>query len=108
VVPSNRTYQEAIVSKAVNPFGPLIKLPGSEPVEAPQTPAPTAPVVSDAPPADDVVEVPKGTTAEVLEWVDGDKARAAAALAAEEESGQPRKGLVRELNELLEADADGE
>lgn len=50
-----------------------------------------------APPA-----VPKGTSAEVLGWVGDDKDRARQALAVEDESAKPRKGLVEELNELLD------
>jgi hypothetical protein len=50
-----------------------------------------------APPA-----VLKGTSAEVLGWVGDSKDRARQALAAEEESSKPRKGLVEELNELLD------
>lgn len=57
--------------------------------------------------------VPKGTSAELLAWVGEDKDRARLALAAEQETSKPRKGLVDELNALLdpavvgaEADAD--
>lgn len=91
--------------------------------EAPQTPpaAPDAdaPAGDDAAPASEaettaepVVEVtatldaehvvvPEGTTKEVLAWVGDDKDRAQAALAAEKASDEPRKGLTRELEELL-------
>lgn len=48
------------------------------------------------------VEVPKGTTAEVLEWVGSDKAKAQRALDAEEATDKPRKTLVGELKEILE------
>lgn len=44
--------------------------------------------------------VPKGTTAEVLDWVGDSKERASLALQAEEDSGKPRKGLVEELTEI--------
>jgi hypothetical protein len=46
--------------------------------------------------------VPKGTSAEVLDWVGDDKDRARLALASEEETSKPRKGLVEELNTLLD------
>lgn len=47
-------------------------------------------------------EVKTGTTKEVLEWVGDDKERARLALEHEEKDSSPRKGLVRELNEILE------
>lgn len=45
--------------------------------------------------------VPAGTSKEVLAWVGSDKDRARAALTVEQESDEPRKGLTRELEELL-------
>lgn len=50
---------------------------------------------------DDASKVPVGTSKEVLDWVGQDKAKAQAALDAEKASGEPRKGLTRELEELL-------
>lgn len=44
--------------------------------------------------------VPQGTSKEVIDWVGDDKNRAEVALAEEKASGQPRKGLVRDLEEL--------
>lgn len=46
--------------------------------------------------------VPSGTTKEVLAWVDGDKERAQQALDVEESHDDPRKGLVKELNQVLD------
>lgn len=48
------------------------------------------------------VEVPKGTTAEVSDWVGSNKERAQQALDAEEATGKPRKTLVADLKEILE------
>ena len=48
--------------------------------------------------------VPSGSTKEVLQWVGDDKDKARRALEKEEAHEQPRKGLVRELNEVLEKD----
>jgi hypothetical protein len=47
------------------------------------------------------VEVPKGTSSEVLAWVAGDRERAQSALDAENATDKPRKGLVEELKELV-------
>lgn len=57
-------------------------------------------------PATEELEVKVGTSKEVLDWVnevDGDErtVRAQAALDAERASSEPRKGLSRELEELL-------
>lgn len=52
-------------------------------------------------------EVPSGTSKEILGWVAGDKNRAQAALNKEQSGDQPRKGLVRELNELVAEGDDG-
>ncbi len=46
-------------------------------------------------------EVPTGTVPEILEWVDGDKEKAERALKDEESNSKPRKGLVKELKEII-------
>lgn len=48
-----------------------------------------------------VLEVPKGTSAEVLSWVGEDRDKAQLALSAEN-AHKPRKGLVEELTEILD------
>ena len=50
---------------------------------------------------EEYLDVPQGTTKEVLEWVGDDKDRARAALAAEQASDEPRKGLSKDLEELI-------
>lgn len=51
-----------------------------------------------------VVEpVPKGTSAEVMDWVGGDEDRAQQAYDAELATSKPRKGLLDELEEILGA-----
>ncbi len=55
-------------------------------------------------PVDEAKAVPAGTSREVLAWVDGDSEKARLALAAEESDASPRKGLVKELNELIAED----
>lgn len=70
-----------------------VKLPDPPPVtEDPvhQTPVPT----TDS-------GVPQGTSREILAWVDRDPDRAKLALAEEEKSDPPRKGLVGDLKEIL-------
>jgi hypothetical protein len=52
-------------------------------------------------PISDVIEVPEGSAAKILEWVGEDRERASAALEAEK-SGQGRKTLVAKLEGLLE------
>jgi hypothetical protein len=52
-------------------------------------------------PETEAVQVPKGTSAEVLAWVGLDSDRAQLALDAEQATAKPRKGLVEELEELL-------
>lgn len=47
------------------------------------------------------IEVPAGTTKEVLAWVGDDQDKARAALAAEQASDEPRTGLSRKLEELV-------
>lgn len=47
------------------------------------------------------VEIPKGTTKELLAWVGDDHARAVLILESERASDEPRKGLMRALEELL-------
>lgn len=46
-------------------------------------------------------DVPDGTVADVLEWVDGDPERAAEALAVEEASEHPRSTLIASLSDLI-------
>lgn len=50
--------------------------------------------------------VPKGSSKEVLSWVDGDPEKALLALDAEESDDKPRKGLIKELNEVLGSDTE--
>jgi hypothetical protein len=45
--------------------------------------------------------VPDGTAEQVMAWVDGDLARAAAALAAEHAKDKPRAGLSGALERLV-------
>lgn len=47
------------------------------------------------------LEVPEGTAATVLEWVDGDKDAAQAALEAEQ-AGQKRTTLINKLKAIIE------
>lgn len=46
--------------------------------------------------------VPKGSTKEVLEWVGDDPEKALLALEAEQADEKPRKGLVSELEDLVQ------
>ena len=69
-------------------------------------PAPEAPqgeptAQQAAPPTANENGVPQGTVGEVLEWVGDDKERARAALDAEHATGEPRKSLVRRLEEQI-------
>lgn len=70
------------------------------------TPVPTStPIVEpNAGPED----VPTGTTPEVLTWVGEDPVRAQKALDVEVENSKPRKGLVEQLTEIIDAEADDE
>jgi hypothetical protein len=77
-----------------------------EPVAAvsePVTESPAPVVQPPALPQERVVEVPVGTSFEVISWVDGDLSRAQAALSVEEQSDQPRKTLLRELRRITDA-----
>jgi len=47
------------------------------------------------------IEVPTGTTAEILKWVGDDKDRAQAALDEEQKADRPRSGLTGELEQML-------
>lgn len=80
-----------------DPFAPLAGNAAGAPRETTQE------AVSNQAPGSSDPEVPKGTRAEVLDWVGNDKERAQLALAAENETGEPRKTLVAELNELLKS-----
>lgn len=46
-------------------------------------------------------EVPSGLVKEILDWVGDDKERASRALEVENSHKKPRKGVVKELKELL-------
>lgn len=48
-------------------------------------------------------KAPTGTNKEILAWVGDDKERAELAHAAEESADRPRKGLLKELAEILES-----
>lgn len=50
--------------------------------------------------------VPDGTTKEVLAWVGNDADKAKLALDKEESHDEPRKGLVKELNSIIDDDED--
>lgn len=80
-----------------DPYAPFVS---KDPmyVDASDSPAQKPPPHQEPEP---VIEVPKGTTKEVLEWVGTDRVRAQAALDSEEDSGKPRKTLVEELKEKL-------
>lgn len=72
---------------------------------------PKGEATTEAPAGSDEVEsnengVPKGSSKEVLEWVGEDQERARQALEAEQSDDKPRKGLVKELEELLEVPED--
>lgn len=56
----------------------------------------------DLPPYED--NVPEGTAAEVMSWVDDDVDRARAALAVESEKDKPRVGLSNDLEKMLAAE----
>src|SRR5688572_2613542 len=47
-------------------------------------------------------EVPNGTTNEVIVWIDGEKDRAAAALAVERERSKPRLALIKQLERIMD------
>lgn len=54
-------------------------------------------------------EVPVGTSAEIQDWVGDDKERAQRALDKENENANPRKGLVKHLESMLDDEGeDGE
>jgi len=60
-------------------------------------------------PARESNEVPVGTSAEIQDWVGDDKERAQRALDKENENANPRKGLVKHLESMLdESDDEGE
>lgn len=98
-----------------DPFSPAsnVKLNSSASAEAPVVePAPVATpdveasvsVLTQPEPAaaaEAAVEVPKGTTKELLEWVGEDLERAQLIIDAELEVEQPRKGLLYELQALI-------
>lgn len=76
-----------------------------ETTEEPQAPAPHPEEVESVEDTQETSEeapeeVPDGTTDEVLEWVGEDKDRAKLALESEQ-NGKKRKGLLRELEELV-------
>ncbi len=76
-----------------DPFAPLSAAPQQPPkIQAPEAAEPTS-IDPDA--------VPEGTIKEVLAWVGDDSDRATRALDAERTSNDPRKGLVRQLEEKL-------
>lgn len=66
-------------------------------------PAPVAEEAEAAAPAveNQKLEVPEGTAATILEWVDGDKEAAQAALDAEQ-AGQKRTTLINKLKAIIE------
>lgn len=76
---------------------PKVYYPPAEKLEAAAEVA-EAPVTEDPAKPDTQEAVPVGTIAEVLAWVDGDRDRAARALAAEE-AGQNRKSLIKSLTD---------
>lgn len=53
-------------------------------------------------------DVPSGTVPEVMTWVGDDPVRAQKALDAEVENDKPRKGLVEQLSEMIDAEADSD
>lgn len=77
--------------------------PAPEPTASDQAPAEPDPDDEDPDDddegADDAAAVPDGSVADVLEWVDGDTARAHQALAAER-AGKNRSSLVTQLEQL--------
>lgn len=71
--------------------------------KTPDVPTPTSkPVVAKGA---DPEDVPVGTVPEVMTWVGDDPVRAQKALDVEVENDKPRKGLVEQLNEMIEAEA---
>jgi hypothetical protein len=49
-------------------------------------------------------EVPEGTAEEVVDWVDGDVAKAKKALAVEQKDESPRKTVVEPLQKIIDDD----
>lgn len=85
-----------------DPFAPSsgARLDSSD-APAEEQASPEAEVPSPEPQADDV---PKGTVKELEDWVGDDKDRAQAVLLSENESGEPRKSLVKAMEDLLAAE----
>lgn len=71
------------------------------PVTVPDEEAPPSPVEVD-PIEPEPLEVPDGSAKDIRAWVDGDPARAAAALAAERARPTPRTTLIAELERLAQ------
>lgn len=69
----------------------------NQPYVAPEEAPEAAPVAAEAPAE---LDVPEGSIKTVLAWVGDDKAKASAALDAEQD-GQKRTTLVKELEEIL-------
>lgn len=63
--------------------------------------AATTAVTPPPPPPPATTGVPSGSSREIMEWVGKDKTKANAALQQEKTSGQPRKGLLSDLQEML-------
>lgn len=59
---------------------------------------------ADEPTALPDAEVPAGTVADVLAWVDGDPSRAAAATSAENLRDEPRSTLLDQLSKIIDPD----
>lgn len=78
---------KAATEDALASWAAVTEEPSEEPLDVP----------SDAP----VDEVPAGTVDDVLAWVGGDPARAAAALEAETSAPSPRSSLVGRLSALI-------
>lgn len=76
-----------------DPFAPLSA--------APPQPANVQDSVAAEPEPDDPNAVPEGTVKEIIAWVGDDTDRAARALETERASNEPRKGLMRQLEEKI-------
>lgn len=94
-----------------DPFSPAsnAKPPSSAPADSPESEVPAiatpeAPGEALSQPESAASELPRGTTKELLEWVGDDLERAQALLDAELEAEQPRKGLLNELQGLINGD----
>lgn len=88
-----------------DPFSPKAAVKLQDPSAPASKGKPSDTVMQSPPPDKNPVKtdagVPKGTTNEITEWVGDDRNKAKQALEAEEKSGEPRRGLVKKLQEII-------